>query len=172
MLAKRKTLCQYGEFELFFLIWDFYVSCRTSIKKVKSSGWEQKYLFFGLLINHFNRIKIFWIDLVYHTLGASVGCHVFCNVGLWKSHCIINDLFYSFSLDMELEGVKLRDTFCYNRNEKLITPEMVAETMCDDLDLPSTTFLPAIAQAIHQQIEVLSASKAQVLLVVCEFGKK
>lgn len=55
---------------------------------------------------------------------------------------------------MELDGIKLRDTFCYNRNEKLITPEMIAETMCDDLDLPSGTFHAAIAQAIHQQIEV------------------
>uniref|UniRef100_A0A8R1Y3P7 RNA-binding protein 8A n=1 Tax=Onchocerca volvulus TaxID=6282 RepID=A0A8R1Y3P7_ONCVO len=56
-------------------------------------------------------------------------------------------------LDMELEGVKLRDTLCYNRNEKLITPEILAETMCDDLDLPTGTFQNAIAQAIHQQIE-------------------
>ncbi|VDN53888.1 unnamed protein product [Dracunculus medinensis] len=56
-------------------------------------------------------------------------------------------------LDMELEGIKLRDTFCYNRNEKLITPEILAEIMCDDLDLPQTPFITAIAQAIHQQIE-------------------
>lgn len=63
-------------------------------------------------------------------------------------------LFIFFRLDMELEGVKLRDTFCYNRNEKLITPEILAETMCDDLDLPIGTFQNAIAQAIHQQIEV------------------
>ncbi|VDN25395.1 unnamed protein product [Gongylonema pulchrum] len=56
-------------------------------------------------------------------------------------------------LDMELEGIKLRDTFCYNRNEKQITPEILAETMCDDLDLPAGTFQTAIAQAIHQQIE-------------------
>lgn len=56
-------------------------------------------------------------------------------------------------LDMELDGIKLRDTFCYNRNEKLITPEMVAEIMCEDLDLPTGTFLQAIAAAIHQQLE-------------------
>lgn len=30
-------------------------------------------------------------------------------------------------LDMELDGIKLRDTFCYNRNETLITPEMVSD---------------------------------------------
>ena len=28
-------------------------------------------------------------------------------------------------LDMELDNVKLRDFFCYNRNDKLISPEMV-----------------------------------------------
>lgn len=56
-------------------------------------------------------------------------------------------------LDMELDNVKLRDTFCYNKNDKLITPEMVAEVLCEDLDLPIGTFLPAIAQSIHQQIE-------------------
>lgn len=56
-------------------------------------------------------------------------------------------------LDMELDNIKLRDTFCYNKKEKLITPEMIAEVMCEDLDLPAHTFLTAIAQSIHQQIE-------------------
>lgn len=70
-------------------------------------------------------------------------------------------------LDMELDGIKLRDTFCYNKSEKMITPDMVsfhlvlkssvyfkiAEMMCDDLDLPSSSFQPAIAAAIHQQLE-------------------
>lgn len=56
-------------------------------------------------------------------------------------------------LDMELDNIKLRDTFCYNKNEKLITPEMIAEVLCEDLDLPVHTFLPAIAQSMHQQIE-------------------
>lgn len=56
-------------------------------------------------------------------------------------------------LDMELDNVKLRDIFCYNKSDKQITPEMVAEVICEDLDLPIPTFLPAIAQSIHQQIE-------------------
>ncbi|CAI5444366.1 unnamed protein product [Caenorhabditis angaria] len=56
-------------------------------------------------------------------------------------------------LDMELDGHKLRDTFCYNKNEKLITPELVAEMMCDDLELPHNTFQLAIAQVIHNQLE-------------------
>jgi SWI/SNF-related matrix-associated actin-dependent regulator of chromatin subfamily B protein 1 len=56
-------------------------------------------------------------------------------------------------LDMELEGIKLRDCFCWNRNEQLLTPEVVAEVMCDDLDLPVPLFQTAIAQSIRQQLE-------------------
>ena len=37
--------------------------------------------------------------------------------------------------------------------EKLMTPEMFAEILCDDLDLNPLAFVPAIASAIRQQIE-------------------
>lgn len=37
--------------------------------------------------------------------------------------------------------------------EKLMTPEMFAEILCDDLDLSPLAFVPAIASAIRQQIE-------------------
>ncbi|KAJ8384910.1 hypothetical protein AAFF_G00197180 [Aldrovandia affinis] len=56
-------------------------------------------------------------------------------------------------LDMEIDGQKLRDAFTWNMNEKLMTPEMFAEILCDDLDLNPLTFVPAIASAIRQQIE-------------------
>ncbi|CAD5224315.1 unnamed protein product [Bursaphelenchus xylophilus] len=56
-------------------------------------------------------------------------------------------------LDMELDNIKLRDTFVFNKNEKLITPEMVAEAICEDLELPIHIFLPAIAHSIVQQLE-------------------
>ncbi|XP_042370836.1 SWI/SNF-related matrix-associated actin-dependent regulator of chromatin subfamily B member 1-like [Plectropomus leopardus] len=54
---------------------------------------------------------------------------------------------------MEIEGQKLRDAFTWNMNEKLMTPEMFAEILCDDLDLNPLAFVPAIASAIRQQIE-------------------
>lgn len=60
-------------------------------------------------------------------------------------------------LDMEIDGFKLRDCFCWNKNETLITPEMFAEILCDDLDLPVTTFVPAIASSIRQQLEAFPA---------------
>ena len=56
-------------------------------------------------------------------------------------------------MDMDIEGQKLRDTFMWNRNEQLITPEMFAETICDDLDLNPIHFVPAISAAIQQQID-------------------
>lgn len=56
-------------------------------------------------------------------------------------------------LDMEIDGHKLRDTFTWNKNEQLITPEQFAEVLCDDLNLPSTSFVAPIAQSIRQQIE-------------------
>ncbi|XP_048761543.2 SWI/SNF-related matrix-associated actin-dependent regulator of chromatin subfamily B member 1-A-like [Ostrea edulis] len=56
-------------------------------------------------------------------------------------------------LDMEYEGQKLRDCFTWNKNENLITPEQFAEILCDDLDLNPINFIPAISQAIRQQIE-------------------
>lgn len=40
-----------------------------------------------------------------------------------------------------------------SQTETLITPEQFAEVLCDDLDLNPTAFVPAIAQAIRQQID-------------------
>lgn len=54
---------------------------------------------------------------------------------------------------MEIEGQKLRDTFTWNKNECMISPEQFAEVLCDDLDLNPLPFVPAIATAIRQQIE-------------------
>lgn len=38
-------------------------------------------------------------------------------------------------------------------SEQIITPEQFAEVLCDDLDLPTAAFVPAIAHSIRQQIE-------------------
>lgn len=43
--------------------------------------------------------------------------------------------------------------FFFLITEKTTTPEQFAEVLCDDLDLPSSTFVPAIAQSIRQQID-------------------
>ncbi|CDW56416.1 SWI:SNF matrix associated [Trichuris trichiura] len=74
-------------------------------------------------------------------------------------------------LDMEIDGLKLRDNFTWNKNgrrffcsshasqadwrlfkELNMTPEIFAEILCDDLDLPPNTFVPAVAASIRQQL--------------------
>ncbi|XP_022179744.1 SWI/SNF-related matrix-associated actin-dependent regulator of chromatin subfamily B member 1 isoform X1 [Myzus persicae] len=67
-----------------------------------------------------------------------------------------SELLVPIRLDMEIEGQKLRDTFTWNKNESLITPEQFAEVLCDDLDLNPLPFVPAIAQSIRQQIEAFN----------------
>lgn len=56
-------------------------------------------------------------------------------------------------LDMEIDGQKLRDVFTWNKNEKVITPEIYAEMMCDDMKLDMQLFAPTIASQIKTQIE-------------------
>lgn len=64
-----------------------------------------------------------------------------------------SEMLVPIRLDMELEGQKLRDTFTWNKNESIISPEQFAEILCDDLDLNPVPFVPAISAAIRQQIE-------------------
>lgn len=42
-------------------------------------------------------------------------------------------------------------------SEQLISPEIFAEILCDDLDLPPANFVPAISQAIRTQVEAYPA---------------
>lgn len=63
------------------------------------------------------------------------------------------DVLVPIRCDIEIEGQKLRDTFTWNKNEQLISPETFAEILCDDLDLNPASFIPAIAQSIRQQLE-------------------
>ncbi|XP_013144822.1 PREDICTED: SWI/SNF-related matrix-associated actin-dependent regulator of chromatin subfamily B member 1-A [Papilio polytes] len=66
-------------------------------------------------------------------------------------------------LDMEIEGQKLRDTFTWNKNESIITPEQFAEVLCDDLELNTVTFIPAIASSIRQQIDAFPNEPPAIL---------
>ena len=61
--------------------------------------------------------------------------------------------FYFIINQLSFSGQKLRDTFLWNKNEILITPDQFAEILCDDLDLNPVHFVPAITAAIQQQVE-------------------
>ena len=47
----------------------------------------------------------------------------------------------------------------FHHIETLITPEVFAEVLCDDLDVAPAQFVPAIAQAIRQQSKQYGAEK-------------
>lgn len=65
----------------------------------------------------------------------------------------LKEVLVPIRVDMDIDGQKLRDTFMWNKNESLITPEMFAEVICDDLDLNPINFVPAISAAIQQQLD-------------------
>ncbi|KAI8928976.1 hypothetical protein BC831DRAFT_433950 [Entophlyctis helioformis] len=56
-------------------------------------------------------------------------------------------------IDVEIEGNKLRDTFTWNMNETLMTPEYFAQLLADDMDCPyAAHFIQPIAEAIRKQV--------------------
>ncbi|KAJ2718980.1 SWI/SNF chromatin-remodeling complex subunit [Coemansia sp. Benny D115] len=56
-------------------------------------------------------------------------------------------------LDLDSEGLRLRDTFTWDLGNELITPLRFAQHLCVDLEMPTETFVPAIVQAIEEQLE-------------------
>ncbi len=56
-------------------------------------------------------------------------------------------------LDLDLDTHRLKDSFTWNMNEELITPDQFAVIMCTDLDIPSAVFAPHISNSIRTQIE-------------------
>lgn len=52
--------------------------------------------------------------------------------------------------------------------ESLITPEQFAEVLCDDLDLNPLTFVPAIAQAIRQQLDAFPPEPPSIIEENCD----
>ena len=65
-----------------------------------------------------------------------------------------SEMLVPIRLDLEHEGVRVRDTFVWNKNEKVLTPEKFSEILCDDLDIPFNPFSSLIAQSILSQCEL------------------
>ncbi|KAG0249395.1 SWI/SNF chromatin-remodeling complex subunit [Mortierella polycephala] len=63
------------------------------------------------------------------------------------------DVLVPIRLDIELDGLVLRDTFTWNLYESHITPEHFAEVLCEDLQFPVHQFAPHVAKAIRDQIQ-------------------
>ncbi|KAJ1813618.1 SWI/SNF chromatin-remodeling complex subunit, partial [Coemansia sp. RSA 2599] len=56
-------------------------------------------------------------------------------------------------LDLDADGFRLRDTFTWDLNNELITPQQFAQHLCVDLELPAESFVAPIAQAIEEQLD-------------------
>ncbi|KAJ3180198.1 Snf5- protein 1 [Gaertneriomyces sp. JEL0708] len=58
-------------------------------------------------------------------------------------------------IDVEVEGVKLKDQFTWNLNETLVTPEQFAQLLADDFDSPyAQQFVPLVAEEIRRQVQM------------------
>jgi len=55
-------------------------------------------------------------------------------------------------LEIDTDDFRLRDTFTWNVNEQLMTPENFAEILCEDLDLNMAKYVPDIVASIRSQI--------------------
>ncbi|KAI8902395.1 hypothetical protein BC833DRAFT_573371 [Globomyces pollinis-pini] len=55
-------------------------------------------------------------------------------------------------IDVETDGVKWRDTFTWNLNEAIITPDQFAKALCDDVAL-TPLLIPLISAQIKEQLE-------------------
>jgi hypothetical protein len=55
-------------------------------------------------------------------------------------------------LEIDTDDFRLRDTFTWNVNEQLMTPENFAEILCEDLDLSISKYAPEIVASIRSQI--------------------
>ncbi|KAJ1642512.1 SWI/SNF chromatin-remodeling complex subunit [Coemansia asiatica] len=56
-------------------------------------------------------------------------------------------------LDLDADGFRLRDTFTWDLNNELITPQRFAQHLCVDLELPAESFVAPIVQAIEEQLD-------------------
>ncbi|KAJ3212050.1 Chromatin structure remodeling complex protein sfh1 [Entophlyctis luteolus] len=66
-------------------------------------------------------------------------------------------------LDLEVDGMKLKDSFMWNLKERFLTPKKFAEIMCEDLDVPFSMYGGAIEESMKSQIaEHLNLMSAEV----------
>ncbi|KAF9343255.1 SWI/SNF chromatin-remodeling complex subunit, partial [Mortierella sp. AD094] len=63
------------------------------------------------------------------------------------------DVLVPIRLEIDIDGLVLRDTFTWNLHESLITPEHFAEVLCEDLQFPVQQFAPQVSRSIREQIQ-------------------
>lgn len=79
--------------------------------------------------------------------------HISHNMRAISAQADQEDVLVPVRIDMESNGYQLRDTFTWNLNEKILTPEKFADILCEDLHLPASQFAEAIVTSIREQLE-------------------
>ncbi|KAJ3410469.1 SWI SNF, matrix associated, actin dependent regulator of chromatin, sub b, member 1 [Chytridiales sp. JEL 0842] len=80
--------------------------------------------------------------------------HVYASKEVMEAAALAKEQLVVVKLDLEVEGIKLVDSFTWNLNESLITPEKFAEIMVADMDTPiASQFVPLISKCIREQCQ-------------------
>ncbi|KZT54063.1 SNF5-domain-containing protein, partial [Calocera cornea HHB12733] len=56
-------------------------------------------------------------------------------------------------LEVEHEHWRLRDTFIWNAIDPIMTPDLFAQTICDDFHLPMKDFFPLVKETVLKQLQ-------------------
>ncbi|RXK41701.1 hypothetical protein M231_00936 [Tremella mesenterica] len=70
-----------------------------------------------------------------------------------KAMAEVEDHVVPIRLDIEHESHRLKDTFMWNCSDTVVTPELFAQTLCDDFHLPLQHFHHRIVTAIQERVK-------------------
>ncbi|WWC92081.1 uncharacterized protein L201_007035 [Kwoniella dendrophila CBS 6074] len=86
-----------------------------------------------------------------------------------KSMAQVEDQLVPVRLDLEHDNFRLKDTFMWNCSDKVVTPELFAQSLCDDFQVPAQHFLSRIVAAIQERVQEY---QDQVLPIVQRLPKE
>ncbi|KAK8850360.1 hypothetical protein IAR55_004278 [Kwoniella newhampshirensis] len=69
-----------------------------------------------------------------------------------KSMADVEDHLVPVRLELEHDHHKIKDTFMWNCSDTVVTPELFAQTLCDDFGVPHVHFAPKIVAAINERV--------------------
>ncbi|SNX88092.1 related to SFH1 - component of the RSC chromatin remodeling complex [Melanopsichium pennsylvanicum] len=64
-----------------------------------------------------------------------------------------NEILVPIKIDLEAEQYRIKDSFTWNMNERLISPHHFAKLLLEDLDMPIEPYATQIMNMINQQID-------------------
>ncbi|CUA72931.1 SWI/SNF chromatin-remodeling complex subunit snf5 [Rhizoctonia solani] len=72
-----------------------------------------------------------------------------------RSGTLINqlELLVPIRLEIDHDHFRLRDTFTWNLNDPVITPEVFAQCLCDDYQISSNSVVQAVAKSVTEQLQ-------------------